>query len=49
MNKYKQHGKSNLKADKRRKAKAPGKRKSASGKVYVETRKNRSDVKGTRI
>ena len=38
-----QTGRSNAKRDKKRKAKAPGKRRSASGKVYYERRKNRSD------
>lgn len=33
-------------ADKKRKAKAPGKRRTAWGTVYWETRKNRSDLKG---
>jgi len=41
-----QVGKSNLKIDKRIKAKAPGKRMSKSGNIYYEYRKNRSDVKG---
>lgn len=36
-----------LKADKRIKAKPPGKRKSKSGKAYTERRKNRSDKRGT--
>lgn len=31
-------------ADKRRHAKRPGKRRSKSGKLYYETRPNRSDV-----
>ncbi len=34
------------KADLQRKALKPGKRRSASGKVYHETRKNRSDITG---
>lgn len=42
-----QTGGSSIKADRRRKALPPGKRKSASGKIYYERRKNRSDVKGT--
>jgi hypothetical protein len=33
-----------IKADKKRKAKAPGKRKSKSGKKYFEDRPNRSDI-----
>lgn len=39
----------NLKEDKLRKAKLPGKRKSKSGKIYYEYRKNRSDRMGKRI
>ena len=35
--------------DKKRKALLPGKRISKSGKVYWETRKNRSDVKGKKV
>jgi len=47
---YKQTGKRrSIKADKNLKAKPPGKRKSASGEIYYETRRNRSDVKGTRL
>jgi len=47
MKKYKQTGKRiSLKLDNARKAKPVGKRKSKSGKVYTETRRNRSDVKG---
>lgn len=42
-----QTGVSNKKIDARKKAMKPGKRKSASGKVYYERRKNRSDVPGT--
>jgi len=38
-----------LKQDRQLKAKAPGKRKSASGKTYTERRRNRSDKKGTKI
>lgn len=45
----KQTGKSNAKRDRARKAMAPGKRRSAKGKVYYEDRKNRSDKRGTRI
>jgi hypothetical protein len=41
-----QKKKVDLDVDSRRKALMPGKRISASGKVYWETRKNRSDVKG---
>ena len=39
-----QTGTSNTRADQMRKAKPPGKRKSASGRTYYEYRKNRSDV-----
>ena len=42
--KSKQTGTSNKQADKQRKAKPVGYRKSATGKVYKETRANRSDV-----
>lgn len=42
-----QTGTSNKVADKRKKAKAPGKRKSATGKTYYERRKNRSDKPGS--
>ncbi len=38
-----QTGKSDYKRDKKRTAKKPGKRKSKSGKVYYEYRRNRSD------
>jgi len=44
-----QTGKSNLKRDRARKAMQPGKRRSASGRTYTETRKNRSDRKGSRV
>jgi len=37
-----------LRLDRMRKAKPPGKRVSKRGKVYYETRRNRSDVKGKR-
>jgi len=47
---YKQTGKrKSIVADRLRKAKAPGRRKSKSGKHYTETRRNRSDLKGKRI
>lgn len=50
VKKYRQTGvRKSVKADRMRKAKAPGRRKSKSGNYYVETRKNRSDVKGKRI
>lgn len=42
--KFRQTGTSNAVADKKRIAKRPGKRKSATGKTYYERRKNRSDV-----
>lgn len=42
-----QTGSTHRKADKKRKAKAPGKRISKSGNVYNERRRNRSDVPGT--
>jgi hypothetical protein len=45
----KQTGSSNKKADAARKAMPPGKRTSASGKTYTETRKNRTDKKGSKI
>lgn len=41
-----QTGKTNRKRDKNRDAMAPGYRRSASGKTYYETRKNRSDLRG---
>lgn len=41
-----QTGTSNRNNDKKRTAKAPGKRRSASGKTYYENRKNRSDMPG---
>lgn len=41
-----QTGKSDKKRDAARKAMAPGKRKSATGRIYYEYRKNRSDVRG---
>lgn len=43
-----QTGKSNRKADKKRHARSPGRRVSASGKVYTERRRNRSD-RGSRL
>jgi hypothetical protein len=45
----KQTGTSNKAKDLQRKAKAPGKRTSAKGKVYTETRKNRSDKPGSML
>jgi hypothetical protein len=44
--KKRQTGKSNILIDMRVKAKPPGKRKSANGKIYYEYRKNRSDKPG---
>lgn len=41
-----QTGRSNTKLDKARKAMQPGKRRSASGKIYYEYRKNRTDRRG---
>jgi hypothetical protein len=47
---YKQTGiRKDIALDRLRKAKEPGRRVSISGKVYFETRKNRSDIKGTGI
>ena len=46
---YKQTGKrKSLKQDNARKAKAPGKRISKNGNAYTETRRNRSDRKGSK-
>ena len=45
LRKLDQVGKTNIDRDKVRKALAPGKRVSKNGKVYWETRKNRSDLK----
>lgn len=42
-----QTGTSKTSVDKKKKAKAPGKRTSNTGKVYYERRKNRSDKPGT--
>lgn len=46
---YKQTGTSSMVRDKKRKAMQPGKRRSASGRTYTETRKNRSDIRGSRV
>lgn len=47
---YKQTGtRVSLKADRKRTAIRPGKRISAGGNAYTETRKNRSDMRGKRI
>ena len=49
----KQIGTSDYKRDaarpKGRAAMQPGKRRSASGRIYYETRKNRSDLRGKRV
>lgn len=42
-----QRGSSNIKIDAGKKADPPGKRKSASGRIYYEYRKNRSDMPGS--
>ena len=44
-----QTGRSDLARDRQRKAMQPGKRRSRTGRVYYETRKNRSDQKGKRV
>jgi len=44
-----QMGRSDLARDRQRKAMRPGKRRSRTGRVYYETRKNRSDKKGKRV
>ena len=46
---HKQTGTSSTVRDKKRKAMQPGKRRSASGRIYTETRKNRSDLRGSRV
>ena len=38
-----------VKADKRTKALLPGKKRAKSGKIYTETRKNRTDRIGKRL
>jgi len=45
----KQIGKTNIFRDSKRKALPPGKRISKTGKIYWETRKNRSDKIGEKI
>lgn len=45
---YTKGSKSNTAADRKRTALQPGKRRSKSGRVYFEYRKNRSDVNGRR-
>lgn len=49
LRKLKQVGKTNKSRDKKREALMPGKRISKTGKVYWETRKNRSDAPGEKI
>ncbi len=44
-----QVGKTTVKIDAKRRALAPGKRISSSGKIYWETRKNRSDRPGKKL
>ena len=44
-----QTGTSHTKRDAARKAMQPGKRRSASGRVYTEIRRNRSDIRGRRV
>ncbi|GBE19889.1 MAG TPA: hypothetical protein ENG87_02490 [Candidatus Pacearchaeota archaeon] len=45
----KQHGRTNIVRDKKRKALMPGKRISKSGNIYYENRRNRSDLKDSNI
>ena len=47
--KTRQTGSSNLAKDKQRKAQGPGKRKSTSGGVYYEYRRNRTDKPGSNV
>jgi hypothetical protein len=44
-----QTGKSDIKRDRKRKAMPPGKRRSKTGKIYYESRRNRSDLFGERV
>jgi hypothetical protein len=44
-----QTGRSHTERDTALKAMQPGKRRSASGRIYYETRKNRSDLRGSRV
>ena len=44
-----QTGRSHTKRDTALKAMQPGKRQSASGRIYYEYRKNRSDLRGRRV
>jgi len=45
----KQKGTSNLKIDEKRTAMLPGKRISKTGKIYFESRRNRSDSLGSKV
>ena len=47
--KYQTGKRESLKADRKRKALPPGKRISRTGKIYWETRRNRSDLPGKNI
>jgi hypothetical protein len=49
LRQLKQRGKSNKERDEVRKALLSGKRMSKNGNIYWETRKNRSDGKGSNI
>jgi hypothetical protein len=49
LRQLKQRGKSNKERDEVRKALLSGKRMSKNGNIYWETRKNRSDAKGSNI
>ena len=49
LRELKQRGTTNISRDKKRNALRPGKRVSKTGKIYWETRKNRSDAGGSRI
>ncbi len=44
-----QTGRSHTERDKALPAMQPGKRRSASGKIYYEYRKNRSDLRGKKV
>jgi len=44
-----QTGRSNIAIDRRYRALPPGKRRSRTGRIYWETRKNRSDMPGRRV
>ena len=44
-----QTGKTTIKIDAKRKALAPGKRRSSAGNIYYEYRKSRSDIPGKMI